>query len=489
MKNWFVIGIFTLVFFAALLRFYNYDNRWGLGYDQAHDVLVARYALEDQKIPLLGPFSSAGPFQTGGEWYWFIMASTLVYPNTVITPWVVLTSIYVIFVLLVTLLGKEIINKQFGLLIGLFAAVSTSQIAQSVNLTNQSPLAIISLFSLWSMIMYVKSKRNLYLFFLGLSVSLAATIHLQGAALFLVIFFTIVFTGIPTKKGIGLILFGILIPLVPLIISDFQTGFLNSKNMLNYYLFNQNRITFEELGRRWLTYGGVFWPQWWTHILGGNIVIGYITIICFLGAVFYSLIKKTISREWLVMITSFAGIVMLLRYIRTPIFDSYLVFIHPFVFLFVGWTVYVLSKKNVMLAILLSILIVGGSLLKDTEEINVMGNSSNIEARERVERLAELFPNQKFSVYSYQYKLADKNLILSLYLDVEDKISEEGRGIGVVVATKSGEFRFPIIVGDKTGYQLLDLQSSSSGKLSQNGWARVNAKDVYLSTQEWYSKK
>ena len=65
--TWIIVGI------AFVLRFYNYNNRWGLAYDQAHDALVARYALEAGKIPLVGPFSSAGAFQTGGEWYWIIM--------------------------------------------------------------------------------------------------------------------------------------------------------------------------------------------------------------------------------------------------------------------------------------------------------------------------------------------------------------------------------------------------------------------------------
>lgn len=200
-RYWFGIGIFVLVFIASFLRFYNYQNRWGLGYDQAHDALVARYALENHQLPFLGPFSSAGPFQTGGEWYWFIMLATLVYPHSVITPWIVLTGVYVVFVFLITILGKELVSKQFGLLVGLLSTVSTAQIAQSVNLTNQSPLALISLCSIWSMIKYVKERKNIYLFFLGLSVSLASTIHLQGASLFLVIFFYTTFYWYSGKKG------------------------------------------------------------------------------------------------------------------------------------------------------------------------------------------------------------------------------------------------------------------------------------------------
>ena len=193
-SHWFVICLLSILTIATILRFYNYENRWGLAYDQAHDAIIARYALENHKIPLVGPFSSAGPFQTGGEWYWFIMAATVFYPNAIITPWVVLTLLHALFVLLIILVGKELVNEKFGLIVGLLATVSTAQIAQATNLTNQSPLAIIALFAIWTMISYVKTKKLKYLFLLALFVSLASTIHLQGLALIILVPITIIFT-------------------------------------------------------------------------------------------------------------------------------------------------------------------------------------------------------------------------------------------------------------------------------------------------------
>src|SRR5438045_1493449 len=122
------IGITLL---AALLRFNNYSNRWGLAYDQAHDAVVARGALDQNRIPLLGPFSSAGPFQTGGEWYWLIMLGTKFNTSLVMSPWIFLTALYVLYVFLLIHLGKELFGKSYGLLLGLLASISTEQIAQS----------------------------------------------------------------------------------------------------------------------------------------------------------------------------------------------------------------------------------------------------------------------------------------------------------------------------------------------------------------------
>src|SRR3989338_1965310 len=79
-SKWYELCLLFIIVVSIFLRFYNYDQRLGLAYDQAHDAIVSLYALEQGKLPLLGPFSSAGAFQTGGEWYWFIMAGQSVFP-------------------------------------------------------------------------------------------------------------------------------------------------------------------------------------------------------------------------------------------------------------------------------------------------------------------------------------------------------------------------------------------------------------------------
>ena len=373
-SHWFVICLLSILTIATILRFYNYENRWGLAYDQAHDAIIARYALENHKIPLVGPFSSAGPFQTGGEWYWFIMAATVFYPNAIITPWVVLTLLHALFVLLIILVGKELVNEKFGLIVGLLATVSTAQIAQATNLTNQSPLAIIALFAIWTMISYVKTKKLKYLFLLALFVSLASTIHLQGLALIILVPITIIFTRPPLIKGIIVLLLGIFIPLIPLILFDIQNNFVNSHSMLKYYLYDQYKISLDVLGRRWLTFIGIFLPNSWSHIIGGNLILGYIVMILSGFAIAYNFLKSQLSKEWYILVISFLGMLVLVRYTRTPIFDSFIVFLHPFILLFTALAIFSIYKKNVAIGLSFMFLIVIGSLLKDIREIKLATN-------------------------------------------------------------------------------------------------------------------
>ena len=218
-KNFFVIGVFAVILLATVLRFYNYDLRWQLAYDQAHDALIARYAVAQMQLPLLGPFSSAGAFQTGGEWYWIVMLGTILFPFTVNGPWIFMTFLYVLFVFLIILLARELVGKTFAIIVGLLAAVSTAQIAQSVSLTNQSPQAIFSLFAIFCSIRFLRTKKRIYLFFLALFVSIAASIHLQGAALIMLVVFTLIFSGIPKISSIFLVGLGLFLPWVPVLVA------------------------------------------------------------------------------------------------------------------------------------------------------------------------------------------------------------------------------------------------------------------------------
>ncbi len=486
-RHWFLICLLCITILASFLRIYNYQNRWGLAYDQAHDALVARYAIEARKIPLVGPFSSAGAFQTGGEWYWIVMLGTFLFPSAVITPWVFLTVLYVLFVILIVFVGAEFYGKKFGLLVGLLAAVSTAQIAQSTNLTNQSPLALISLFAIWSMVKFVKTREARYLFLLGFNVSFAPTVHMQGILLVSLLVITILFSGIPTFRGFFLLFLGVSIPLVPLLFFDLKSDFINIRNMWSYYFHDQFKISYEMLGRRWLTYAGVFLPTAWGHIIGGNSIAGYLLVGLLWFFTVHDFLKKRIKKDWTIIIASAICMIVIMRYTRTPLFDSYLVVLHPFMLLLSGWAVYKLIRKKMILGLFFLLLIAGGSIKKDIAEILHAENYSAISTTSSLDRLLKKYPQQKFAVYSYQYNWADKNLTLSLFLDAKNLIDDHGRRIGFVVASQSGEFAYPIIMGEKKGYQLLDLQSSSSAQLAKAQWVLVNARQVYEATQEWYT--
>lgn len=487
-KNRITILKTLIILLAIFLRFYNYGDRWGLGYDQAHDAIVAQYALHHFKLPLLGPFSSAGAFVTGPEWYWFIMLGTLVFTWSVLSPWIVLTIMSVLFVYLMMKIADEIGGSVMAIIVGLFSAVSSSEISQSLNLTNQAPLSILSAIAVWATLMSLKTKKNVYVFILGLSTALGINIHLQGI---LILSFSFVFFLISYKnlKIFFPWIIGFIIPFVPLIYFDLTHNFYDLRNLLQYYLIDQYKISLDVLGRRWLTYIGILWPGLIANVIGGNAIIGYFISIISFVVLTYAFFRRSVPK--IIFLVSVSCIISLIfiRYTRTPIFESYIMFMHPWVFLIVGWVILFISKKNMILGFTFLAAICIGSVYKDIIQITNSNNYTATLASNWSEELLKKYPSKKFAVYDYKYVTAGKSLALVLYLDKLGKIDNNGFKVGLTISTPGASLVFPSIIGEKGGYQIFNLDSSSSSEILNDEWILLNSGKVYSSTEEWYFDK
>lgn len=413
---WFIISVFLLVVLAVFLRFYNYENRWGLAYDQARDVIVATEALHTHKIPLIGPFTSTGQFVYGPQWYWILMLFVAIYPYSVLTPWVVQTLLYTGAVALMILIGKEIYNKKFGLLLGLLTAVSTSQIAQSTNLTYPSMVGILSLLTVYIFIKFIKTDRVLFAFLLGFCITTSINVHFQAIGLLMLIPIGLFFSK-RSKTILLSLLAGFLIPLLPLIIFDLQTNFFETKGILDYYLYGQNNIY---TPNRWLTYAGVLWPTIWGKIVGGYAFLGYVSIVFLTAITIFSLIKRKISKIILSLIISFLLMFTMLRYYKGERFESYFVFLHPFVLILTGWTIFQLFslyKISRIIGICLLFSLIAGSVHSSFKEIVTATNHTKIRAEGWSNLLLKTYPQENFLLHDYQFRSPGNSLPLVLFLE------------------------------------------------------------------------
>lgn len=483
-KQWVFLTILVL---AVLLRFLNYTNRWGLGYDQASFAVVGAHAVDSFQLPPLGPFSSSGPFQTGGMWYWSIMAGEIFFPGPVYGPWLFMGVLSVSFVAGMIIAGTLIGGSTMGILAGLLSAISTAQITQSTNLSNQTPIGLPSVFALIAALAYVKTKRPLYLFFLGLAVGAASSIHIQGLGLSPLIFATLLFGGVPTLGGLLLLGLGLLVPWLPVLWVDARHEWVNTKNMILYYLVYQYRISLDVLGRRWMTFGKEFIPAIWGFTIGGYKWMGTITI--FLGCVISAilLIRKKITKPWLLVAVSLAGMFVIIRYTRVPLYESFVVFLHPFILLLTAGIWLFLFRLKKLLGILFIFLLVVPTMAKNVEEITHATNLAAKEAQRLRMELVTTFPDQTFALYDYQFGTAGKTLALLLYLNERNLISSEGHRVGVSYANDQ-LIMHPVIYTDQTGAVVYDLQSSGSAKLLDAHWAYLDYGIMYDSIERWWEK-
>lgn len=485
LAHWLGICVLLIILLSIFLRFYNYENRWGLAYDQAHDALVARYALDAYKIPLVGPFSSAGPFQTGGEWYWLLMAGTVFNSSQVITPWIAITLMSIGFVIVSYFVGKDIINKYFGLLLALLSSVSTAQVIQSTHLNNQTPLAFISLLAIWFMVKYARTKKTKYLFILGLFSVLGPTIHMQGALLMILPILTLLLTGIPSQRSLIALIAGAIMPLIPIFVFDIQNDFVNIRNLIYYFMVDQYNISLDVLGRRWLTFAGVYWPKMWAYVIGGDYFISFFIFISLFVFSAYSLFQKKVSKEILIINMFLVISLVFLRYSRVPLFDSYVVFLHPFIIISTAWIIYSLIKWRWAVGVFVLSIILLLNLVNDYKEILNSSSESPVLANQEMRAIKAKFHDEKISVYSYDYKWSDKNAILSLFLSAGGMISDSGKPVSVIISTRSGDFSYPVLHESEGGYRVLDLSSSSSAELTRSGWVLMNPSAIYKATEEW----
>jgi len=476
-------AVFLIILLAFILRFYNYENRWGLAYDQARDILVAREGLRLFSLPLIGPFASAGQFVYGPQWFWILMGLVMVYPYSVITPWVIQTLLYVAIVLLMIIIGKDILSRNFGLVLGLLTAVSTAQLSQATNLTSPSMVGIFAFVSLYFFVRYIKTGSIRNAFWLSFMAATSVNIHFQAIGLLVLIPVSFLLDKRRNLKKFIYLGLGTLIPFIPLMLFDITNNFFESKNWIEYIVHGQYAIY---IPNRWLTYVGEYWPNSWAKIIGGEAFMGYVIPILFAVFVVISAVSRKLSRTMLAFALSFFSIFLMLRYYRGERIESYLTFLHPLVLIFTGWVIMQIFKFNRAIGLSLFILILVLTLRADLSQIKSGENFTAIQTREWRETLINKYPNKSFSVYDYQYGNVHKSLPLVLFLESNNKIDDEGVKIGFYIATSKNDFKYPSIWGDKGGYQILNLEGTSSAYLSQEGWAHVNTSQIYKSTVEWY---
>lgn len=480
--------VIAILLLAIILRFINYHNRWGLASDQAAFALTGIHALRAHELPLLGPFSSGGPFQTGGIWYWLVALGKLVFFGSIQGPWLFMGLLSLVFVIAMIIAGSLLGGANLGLISGLLSAVSTAQITQSTNLSNQTPIALPAVGTIIAALLYIKTKTPRYLFFVGLGIGIASAIHLQGAGLVPIAIAAVLLSGLPTLQGLMLLALGILAPWVSVLWADSGHSWYNTKNMIQYYAVDQYRISLDVLGRRWLTFGTQFIPNIWSFTIGGFRWVGILTIILGLGVAAYQVLTRKVTKGWVFVFISFVGCLTMARYAHVPLFDSFVVFFHPFILLLTAGVVWFFLSRSKIIGIALLILIVAMSTIKNFQEITRATNLSAQEAIRLRSALSSFFPEKKIALYDFFYKNTSSSFPLLMYLEEKNLVAPDGVRVGISHPNPDIDPSHKILYTDAMGVSLYDLTGSSSAQLGDGHWAYVDAEVIYQSVEHWYQK-
>lgn len=478
-----VIGILIL---ASLLRFYHFSTRWGLGGDDARDILIALEALRRHELPLFGSFSSAGPFVFGPLFYWIIMFSYIVLPFVLSAPWVITALVGIISIILIIYCAKLIGGETMALITGLFAATSPQLVIRSVVLGQHTYVFTFTVLCLLSFVLFIKQRKSIFAFIMGLSIGIALSMHYQSINLF--IFFPVIFI-IPKMtfwkkiRSFMMIIIGFIIPSLPLLYWDAGQGFANVRNVLDYLFIGQYRIY---VPNSWTLFVFKFLGPYWSFVIGGNAAVSLILIFAICSYLVLSFILRKLSPDLTILGIFFFILLLVNRYYRGERSESYLLYLVPFIILFSSWIIYqlfdnLIIKRTIIrriffyIGVFSLIIIAAGNLL--SINVNAYSYSNAVSYYKAAsELISAKFPGKKFILYDDSEKTYATSTGLSVIMHAQGLTDKNGIPIGV----SCGRRRCPpnrAVIGSLGGLKFYDLRYKKT--YLNKEWVNRNSEGVY----------
>ena len=143
----FSFGVLLLIGLTVFFRFYNWTGRIYIHADNSLFTQAAKYGVDHLLIPQIGPFSQS-TFFTGPWWLWILEVVYFLLFG-ILSPWLFMSLLSVIFVGFIFLIGKEIGGRWIGLIAALLGAISTAQIDNSFTVWNAGIDPMISLLAIF----------------------------------------------------------------------------------------------------------------------------------------------------------------------------------------------------------------------------------------------------------------------------------------------------------------------------------------------------
>jgi 4-amino-4-deoxy-L-arabinose transferase-like glycosyltransferase len=471
-----VIVLIGIVLFGALLRFWGYPFRYGFDIDATRDAIITQYATVNHLWPLIGPSSALGSFNFGPWYYYQLIVFQYLVPFAY-APWIYITLASLAAIVVMYGIGKELFNKEFGLMLALLTAVSPGQIIAGTGLSNPDLVSLFAALSLWLFIRLLKLKASsLTALLLGLSIGIGINCHYQMIYFILLPFFLFVFV----KKGrVQILLFsllGIFLSFLPLIFFNLTHHLQTVSGLMDYYVYGKNKVY---VPNRWLSYLFDFWPSFWGYVFGFpsfiGLVLGSVSIFVSLALI----IKRKISLVYGIVFLFFIVCFVFLRFFQGERASYYLIFLHPFLILITGVLFMSMLKirlGKITLGFFLMAMVIAGFKI-DLIHTHPVGSHTDFVNQERL--LESYYPNKKFSIFACtgQYKDQIQGMVFLMN-------NNKNLGKDVKIGFKDTHCVYPEgVTKDKkldaigavnlTAYSVLQLKSS--------GWTLISPEYLYTS--------
>lgn len=492
-----------LVIFAVALffRFYNAPLRYGIGDDSSRDAFVTITGAKDLQLPLTGPFSSLGPFTFGPWYYWQLIAATLLL-RTPYASWIYMGVASLLFVLVMYALGKRLFDTRFGLMVAALAALSPPEISTAKGLTNPNLIPLFAGLSIYLFFVLIQQKKrnDRLIFFWGLILGIGINTHYQmvGYLTFVPLLLWYREEKLRALLWSGL---GLFVSFVPMLFFELTNHWYTARNMFIYATLTKNLYY---VPYRWLWYIRDFWPEFWSHSLGLPKLASIPVIIGFFLVIFLDFRKKRLPKRFIPLFIVFAGNFLWLRYYWGQRYFGYLLYLHPFIFLFTAYLFWKLitTPRTKIVGIVSFLVLVGTMLPASIRELPA--DYPNVQARKSVQAIKGYFPDKQFRIYSCKRHDFGRTIAVAFLLSTENRLDEAGTGLGFwdpdcgypptqsvntlseTPVIKQLESLYPNIPSTS----LVNLSYATPSALVQSGWGDpISPRRIFESTVRWWFRE
>lgn len=480
-----------LLLVAIFLRFYNFPFRYGLGDESVREAIIGLEGAREFQAPLVGGFSSAGPFTWGPWFYYQMIFASMLFPYDY-TPWIYLSVASIFCVFMLYKIGEELEGRPFGFVLSFLGVLSPALIIAGTHLAFPNLVNIFALTSVWLFIRLIKHNLSYWWSFIfGIVLGIGINIHYQMGGLLILLAFLL----FKYKKYIYFLsaALGVFVTCIPLLLFELLNHWFTLKNIMYYYFHGKDMIY---VPNRWLFYLRDFWIPYWGDVIGVSNVVASI-IICFFIVIFIrKLYKKNISAPLLLLVIAFGVNFLLFRYYWGERFFGYFNFLRPFVFIFTGYVIFQFYLQRFG-RYLLFLIITAFSYLIIPKSLEMLSKDPyTIYMYDVVNRLEKKMPGDTFQVFTCTKSKKNMNayaLSLIFLLDYKSKLTTNGIPIGInsegcIPLEEEGKMSI-IAEGPQKAENIILLQSNNISILSKGGWRPVSFEEVYDNTTRWWIRE
>lgn len=373
-KNYLLL-IFAVVVLGTFLRFYRmYDLAVFLA-DQASDSQKVLDMLRG-KFTLLGPITSVGGFYNGPIVYYLTYPFYLLLRGDPIAGTVFQSTLSILTMPLLYLIGKKLKNEKAGLLAGFLFAVSPLMIDYSRAAFNTYPAIFFSTLIIYLFLLVLGRYNGLIALALGIMVGWVIQMH-YFAVVFLFFVFLYPFFFKKSRLPFSYYVFvscGFMLGIAPFLLFEFRHQFLNTQLFFKY-------LTLKKPEERNPIYNTLYiWPYVTGRLLfGKQFVIGLIGFVLIIASTVIMFVKKRVKSLSVFILLFILVFLTGFVYGRT-MHDHYIISFHTsLIFLFALIIVNFFKEKNIfIIAVCFVLIMINFSSWNLTKEKHPLQNGLNM---------------------------------------------------------------------------------------------------------------